>query len=318
MSRYLFLILAAIGMNVAVADAQTYPTRSITLVIPYPAGGSADIIGRVTAEKIGAALGQTVIVENKGGAATAIGASQVARAAPDGYTLLLSATPVSTNALLYKNLTYKASDFVPVAGIAKTVNVLSINASLPAKNFSEFLAYAKANPDKLAFASSGQGGLLHLITEKFMSLTGIKATHVPYPGAGPAWIDYIGGRTQFYYDSALASIPYAKDGKIRILAVGNDERIGSLPDVPTMKEVGYPMIAYAWYGIYAPAGTPKEIVARLNQEVNKAVASPDVKDRLAAAGGVGLSGSPEQFAEFVKNDYDYWEGIVKPLNIKLD
>jgi tripartite-type tricarboxylate transporter receptor subunit TctC len=318
LSRALLAVVLCATPLAALAQSAKYPDRPVHLVIPYPPGGSTDIIARLVAQKLSASLGQPVVVENKGGAATAIGAAYAARQKPDGYTLLFAATPVSTNALLYKNLQYQASDFVPVASIGKTVNVLSIHSSLPAKDFAEFLTYARANPGKLIFASSGRGGLLHLITEKFMATTGISMVHVPYQGAGPTWTDYLAGRIQVYFDSALATVPYAEGGKIRILAVGDDNRLPSLPDVPTMKELGFPMTAYAWYGIYAPAGTPRDIVELLNKEVNKAVASPEVGDRLKANGGVPIIGTPEQFAEFVKADYQYWESVVRPLNIQLD
>ncbi len=300
------------------AQSGKYPERPIRLVIPYPPGGGTDLLARLVAQKLSASLGQPVVVENKGGAATAIGAAEVARQKPDGYTLLLAATPVSTNALLYKNLQYKASDFVPVAAIGKTVNVLSIHSSLPAKDFTEFLAYARANPGKLIYASSGPGGLLHLITEKFMAITGTKMVHVPYQGAGRAWTDYIAGRIQVYFESALATIPHAQTGTVRILAIGDDSRLASLPDVPTMKELGYPMTAYAWYGIYAPAGTPRDIIELLNREVGKVVASPEISNRLKDNGGVPIIGTPEQFADFVKADYEYWKEVVTPLNIQLD
>jgi len=322
MRARLFWISLAIALCAASgpvnAQASRYPERPIRLVIPYPPGGGTDLLARLVAQKLSESLGQPVVVENKGGAATAIGAADVARQKPDGYTLLLAATPVSTNALLYKNLQYKASDFVPVAAIGKTVNVLSIHSSLPAKDFAEFLAHARANPGKLIYASSGPGGLLHLIMEKFMAITGTKMVHVPYQGAGRAWTDYIAGRIQVYFDSALVTIPYAQNGTIRILAVGDDSRLASLPDVPSMKELGYPMIAYAWYGIYAPAGTPRDIVELLNKEVGKAVASPEISDRLKANGGAPIIGTPEQFADFVKADYKYWEDVVKPLNIQLE
>jgi tripartite-type tricarboxylate transporter receptor subunit TctC len=207
---------------------------------------------------------------------------------------------------------------VPVAAIGKTVNALSIHSSLPAKDFPEFLSYARANPGKLIFASSGPGGLLHLIMEKFMSITGTKLVHVPYQGAGQAWTDYLAGRVHVYFDSALVTIPYAQGGKVKILAVGDDTRIAALPDTPTMKELGYPMTAYAWYGVYAPAGTPPAIVDFLNKEINKAVASPEVSGRLKANGGAPIFGTPAEFANFVKADYRYWEEVVKPLNIRLD
>jgi tripartite-type tricarboxylate transporter receptor subunit TctC len=314
----LTLLAAAAIVSPAAAQNQAYPDRPVRLVIPYPPGGSADAIARMVSQKVGAALGQQIVVENKGGAATAIGAEFVAHSRPDGYTLLLAATPVSTNDILYKSLPYKPSDFVPVAPIAKTVNVLSIHKSVPAKNFAEFLAYAKANPGKLNYASSGIGGLLHLITEKFVNITGVQLVHIPYQGAGPAWIDYVAGRIQVYFDSALATFPRAKDGAVLVLGVGNDERLPSAPDIPTMKELGYPMNAYAWYGIYAPAGTPRDIVLRLNAEVNKAVGSSEFTEVLTNAGGVPVFGSPEDFAAFVKADHDYWEEIVRPLKIQLD
>ena len=315
----LWLAIALCATPIA-AQAQSgkYPERPIRLVIPYPPGGGTDLLARLVAQKLSASLGQPVVVENKGGAATAIGATYVAGQKPDGYTLLLAATPVSTNALLYKNLQYKASDFVPVAAIGKTVNVLSIHPSVPAKDFGELLTYARANPGKLIFASSGRGGLLHLIMEKFMSITGTSMLHVPYQGAGQTWTDYIAGRVHVYFDSALATIPYAESGKVKIIAVGDDSRLASLPDVPSMKELGFPMTAYAWYGIYAPAGTPRDIVELLNKEVGKAVASPEVSDRLKGNGGVPIMGTPEQFADFVKADYQYWESVVKPLNIQIE
>jgi tripartite-type tricarboxylate transporter receptor subunit TctC len=305
------------GYATTAAAQSPYPARPIRLVIPYPAGGSADEIARITALKVGAGLGQPVVVENRGGAATAIGAQLVATAPADGYTLLLAATPVSTNDILVKNLPYKASDFTPVAGIAKTVNVLSIHSSVPAKTFPEFLAYARANPGKLNYASSGVGGLLHLMTEKFISTTGVRMMHIPYQGAGPAWVDYVAGRIQVYFDSALATIPRAQNKDVLILAVGNDERLTALPDVPTLKELGFPINAYAWYGIYTPAGTPAPIVARLNAEVNKVAGSQEMRDLMKANGGAPLSGNPQEFAAFVAADHQYWADIVRPLNIQI-
>ena len=320
MKKILMLSLAAALFGLTgVAQAQSnYPNRPIRMILPYPPGGSADEMARIIQSRLQPALGQPLVIENKGGAATAIGAQFVAQAPADGYTLLLSATPTSTNDILTKNLPYKMSDFAPVAGIAKTVNVVSVYKTLPVKDFKELVAYAKANPGKLNFASSGIGGLLHLMTEKLMSSTGTQMTHIPYQGAGPAWIDYIAGRIDVYFDSALASIPQANNGHIKILAVGNDERLSALPDVPTLKELGYPISAYAWYGIHAPKGTPQPIIDRWNAEVNKVVSSPEMLAFLKSVGGAPVTGNPAAFDKFVADDHQYWADIVKPLNIQMN
>ena len=266
---------AGIG-SAAAADA--YPTHTVRWVVPYPPGGTTDILARIMAQRLTERLGQQVVVDNRPGAGNNIGTELVVKAPPDGYTVLLVNPANAINATLYQNLSFNfLRDLAPVAGLVRVPNVMEVTVSLPAKTVAEFIAYAKANPGKVILASSGSGTSVHLSGELFKSMTGVDLTHVPYKGAGPALVDLIGGQTHVMFDNLPSSIEYIKSGKLRALGVTTQKRAAALPDVPTVADTVPGYEASAWFGMAAPKGTPAEIVNRLNREINDALADPKIK-----------------------------------------
>jgi tripartite-type tricarboxylate transporter receptor subunit TctC len=319
------LLLIAAAILVAPADparAQSgYPVRPIQLVVPVPPGGAADFLARTVGAKLADALGQWVVIVNRGGAGGTIATASVAQAAPDGYTLLLNS--ITTHGIgphLYSNLTYDpVKDFVPIGLVAKLPLIMTVNASVPAKSVSEVVALAKAQPGALAFASSGNGGAPHLAGELFKRITGTDLLHVPYRGSGPAVVDVVAGRIAIMFDAAPALLPFITADKLRVLAAASSERNRLLPDTATFAELGYRgMEISLWYGIIAPAGTPQPIVQRLNAELVKVLDMAEIRDSLAKQGADAAGGSAEQFAAFMREESARWGEVVKQAGIKAE
>jgi tripartite-type tricarboxylate transporter receptor subunit TctC len=309
-------ILAFSGAVLAQSD---YPNRPLRLIVTVPPGGAADFIARLVGGKLSESLGQPVLVENRGGAGGTIAADAVAKAAPDGYTVLQnSITTHGVGPHLYSKLPYDpVKDFAPVSGLALLPLIMAVNSELPPKSVSEFIAYSKTN--SVNFASSGNGGAPHMAAELFKSVTGAPLTHVPYKGSGPAVADLVGGRVQIMFDAAPSLIAHIRSGRLRVLAAASAERNRLLPEVPTFGELGYPKVAVSlWYGLLAPAGTPKPIVDKLNREVAGALASPDVREKLLAQGAEPMPGTPEAFASFMQQEMAKWAPVVKQAGVKLD
>ena len=309
------LMLAALGPAAAV----DYPTRPVKWVVPYPPAGTTDVLARIIAQWLSEKMGQQFIVDNKPGAGNNIGTEYVLNAPPDGYTMLLVNPANGINATLYKNLPFNfARDIQPVAGIVRTPNVMVVTSSLPAKNVAEFIAYCKANPGKINMASSGSGTSVHLSGELFKSMTGCQMLHVPYKGAGPALTDLIGGQVQVIFDNLPSSAGHIKGGRIRALAVTSAQREPSLPEVATVAETVPGYEATAWFGIGMPKGTPREIVDKVNAEVNRALADPKMRERLAELGGRPLAGTPEDFGKVIAAETEKWSKVVVESGAKVE
>lgn len=318
-ASFLSLTLAACVAASAVLAADEYPARPIRLIVTVPPGGAADFIARLVSGKIGEALGQQVAVENRGGAGGTIAADAVAKAAPDGYTLLQNS--ITTHGIgphLYARLPYDpVKDFTPVSMLATLPLIMAVNADLSIRTIDELIVYGKAKP--LNFASSGNGGAPHMAGELFKSVTGVEMLHVPYKGSGPAVADLVGGRVQVMFDGAPSLIAHIKSGKLRVLAAASARRNRLVPEVPTFAELGYPRIAVAlWYGVLAPAGTPRAVIERLNREIGRALETPDVRERLLAQGADPAPGTPEAFAAFMQDEMAKWATVVKQAGVKLD
>ena len=299
------------------AWAQAYPTRPVRLVVGFPPGGGTDITARLIGQWLSERLGQQFVIENRPGAGSNIATEGVARAAADGYTLLLVSTAHAINATLYDRLNYNfLRDIAPVAGIIRAPNVMEVNSSLPPKSVSEFIAYAKANPGKVNYASGGNGTAQHLSGELFKMMTGVVMVHVPYRGDAPALTDLIGGQVQVMFGSIPPSVEHIRAGKLRALAVTNATRSEALPDIPTVSDFVPGYEASAWYGIGAPRNTPAEIVDKLNKEINAALSDPKIKTRLADLGGTVLSGSPADFGKLIADETEKWGKVIRAANIK--
>ena len=299
------------------AQAQDYPSKPIRFIVGFAAGGGADIIARLLGQWLSDRLGQTVVVENRPGAATNIAVEAVTRAPADGYTLLLIGSPQTINANLYANLNYNfIRDIAPVAGISRVPNVLEVNLSVPVKTVPEFIAYAKANSGKINMASGGIGTSPHVAGELFQMMTGVKMTHVPYRGDAPAVTDLIGGQMQVMFGVMPTSIEQIKAGKLRPLAVTTDTRSPLLPEVPTLGDFLPGYEASTWNGIGVPKNTPSAIVARLNKEINAALADPKTAERLRDLGGTLIPGTPDDLAKLIAAETDKWAKVIKFANIK--
>ena len=311
-------ILAAVLLALAFdASAQTYPTRSVKIVVPATPGGAIDLIARTLAEKITPALGQPVVVENKPGAANNLGTDFVAKSPPDGYTLVIVASSHATNKHLYKNLPYDpVKDFEPVVYTHVVPLLLAVNPSVQAKTVPELVTWIKANPDKAIYASSGAGSSLHMAAELFMQMTGTKMHHVPYKGSSAAHPDLLSGRTAMIFDTITAVRGHVKSGTLRGIAVTTLSRSSAMPELPTIAESLPGYDAATWGGILAPAGTPKPVVLKLNGAMNAALKQEDVRSRLTGAGVEIQGGTPEQFGEVIKAEVDKWGRIVKAAGIQ--
>jgi tripartite-type tricarboxylate transporter receptor subunit TctC len=296
-----------------------YPNRPIQLVVTVPPGGAADFVARIVGAKLGDALGQPVVTSNRGGAGGTIAAGAVAKSDPDGYTLLLNT--IATHGIgphLYANLPYDpVKDFSPIILVAKLPLIMTVNADLPAQSVNDVIALAKARPGQLAFASAGNGGAPHLAGELFKSLTGTDLLHVPYRGSGPAVVDLVAGRIAIMFDAVPSLLPFITAGKLRVLAAASPERHRLLPDIPTFAELGYPKMDIAlWYGIAAPADTPRSVVQRLNTELVKILRLPDIRKSFADQGADIKGGTPEEFGAFMHAEQARWGAVVKQAGIK--
>ena len=302
------------------AFSQSYPTRPIKFVVGFGAGGATDVIGRLMAKKIGDALGQPIIIENKAGASSNIGAEVVFRAAPDGYTFYVCAITSAINVSLFPKLPFDfAKDFEPVALFANVPNILVVHPSVAAKSVKELIALAQAQPGKLSYASSGSGTSIHLSGELFKMLAKVDLVHIPYKGSAPAMIDMVGGQVQVMFDNMPSALPHVKAGKLRALAVTSAQRSPSAPDVPTMGEAGVPGFdVQSWFGLVAPKGTPKDIIARVNAEAVKALGSADIKERFMDLGAVPGPMSPEGFGEYIRAEITRWGEVVKISGAKAE
>jgi tripartite-type tricarboxylate transporter receptor subunit TctC len=316
-------LLAGLALTTiqAPAAAQAWPSRPIKWIVPFAPGGTTDILARTISEKLTVALGVPVVVENKPGAGGGVGAELVARAAPDGYTIM--GGTISThaiNASLYKDLPYDpVKDFLPITMIARVPNMLVVNPGVPAKDVKELIVLLKANPGKYTFASSGNGTSQHLSGELFKTMSGVDMQHIPYKGSPPALQDVVGGQVTMTFDNITTAWPLAKAGKLKALAVTTAKRSDIAPDVPTLAESGLPGFEVgSWQGVFAPAGTPPAIVKRLNAEIVKILGMPDVRERLGALGAEIVADSPEDFAMIVKAEVAKWSDVVKKSGAKVD
>ena len=311
--------VAALPAAARIAQAQTYPSRPIRLILGFAAGGSADIVARLIAQFVSERIGQPVIVENRTGASSNLAGEAVARSAPDGYTLLYVTTVNAINATFFDNLKFELKrDFAPVSGVTRAPNVLEINPSVPANTVAEFIAYAKANPGKLNMASSGNGTSIHLAGELFKAMTGTNLVHVPYRSPPQAMTDLLAGQVQVMFDVMTQGLQHIKEGRLRALAVTTAARSDALPDVPTVAETVPGYEASSWSGVCAPSGTPAAIVAMLNKEINAALTDPTIKARLASMGSTAITGSPAEFATFLTEETDKWGKVVRAANIKAE
>ena len=321
MKRRNFLTLAAGALIVPavprLAAAENYPTNPIRLVVTVPPAGTFDIVGRLVAQKLSERLGQQIVVENRGGAGTNIGTAVVAHATPDGYTLLLAGSPGAINATLYNNLDFSfARDIAPVASIERAPLIMVVNPTLPAKTVSEFITYAKANPGKVNMGSGGIGSTGHVAGELFNMMAGLKLAHVPYRGEAPAMTDLLAGQVQVVFSTPGSAISYVRAGTLRALAVTGAARMDVLPDVPAIAEPLPGYDAVSWAGIGAPAGTPAEIIDKLNRETDAALADPKLKAQLADFGAIVMTGSPADFAKFIASEIEKWGKVVRFANLK--
>src|SRR5277367_813825 len=311
-------LISPLALPIGSALALDYPTRPVRFVVGYPAGGSTDIIARLVGQRLSERLGQQFIIENKPGAGNNIGTETVVRADPDGYTVLLVNPANFINTSLYANLSFNfIRDIAPVASFLRVPNVMTVAKEVPAKTVTEFIAYVKANPGKVNLASSGNGTSVHLSGEMFMAMTGAKMLHVAYKGAAPATTDLLGNRVQVMFDNMPSIIGHIKGGALRALAVTTAERSPELPDVPTVAETVPGYEASALFGMGAPAKTPPEIIAKLNQEVNAVLAEPEIKKRLTELGGEPLISTPEAFGAMIAAETEKWEKVVTYAGIKI-
>jgi tripartite-type tricarboxylate transporter receptor subunit TctC len=302
-----------------IAWAQSYPARPVRIVVGLTAGSASDIVARLVGQWLSEHLGQQFIVENRPGAGTNIAAEAVVRSAPDGYALLLAASPNAINASLYDKLSFNfIRDIAPVAAISREPNVVVLNPSVPTSTVPEFIAYAKANPGRINMASAGNGTTSHLAGELFKMMTGVNMVHVPYRGGGPALTDLLAGQVQVFFPPMVVPIAQVKAGKLRALAVTTATRSEALPDIPTVGDFVPGYEANVWFGLGAPNGTPAEIIDKLNQETNAALADPKIKARMAESGGNALAGSPADFGKLIADETEKWGKVIRAANIKAD
>ncbi len=302
------------------ADAPSYPSKPVRVIAPSSPGSGVDIVTRLVAQKLGAGLGQQVVVENRAGAGGNLGAEVVVRAPADGYTLLMATPSHSINPALYRKLNYDTlRDFAPVSLVMTGQYVLVVHPSLPAKSVKELVALAKARPGQLNYASAGNGNATHLAGELLKSLAKVDIVHIAYKGSGPALVDLISGQVHFMFPNLVNSLPHIASGKLRALAVTGTKRAGAAPEIPTLVEAGVPGYSVtSWYGMLAPVGTPQAVVSRLNGELGKILRSPDVKERLAGQGADPAGGTPEEFLAFLKEEIAKWGKVVKGAGISAE
>jgi len=317
MATWLAVLIASLAAGTAAA--QQYPTKPVRIVVGFAPGGGSDFIARVIANKLTERFGSQVIVENRPGAGSTLGTELVVRSPADGYTLLLSSASYTVNPSVYKLSFDPLNDITPIVQLSRGPYVVAVHPSVPARTLSELVALAKREPDKFSYASSGNGGHVHVATEYFLYTAGIKITHVPYKGTGPALNDTIGGSVHLILGSVATALQHVKSGRLRALAVTTPKRIAAAPDVPTVGESGYPTYEVTnWHGLVGPRGLPKDIVERLNREVNESLKSKDVEKVLASDGLEPAGGSAQEFASIIKNEIGRWSQVVKRAGVKLE
>ncbi|MDT7521454.1 tripartite tricarboxylate transporter substrate binding protein BugE [Rhodoferax sp. TBRC 17198] len=320
LKRRLILACSLVAAS-GVSMAQTYPNKLIKLQVPFAPGGTTDIIARIIADPLGKVLGQSVIVENKAGGGGVVGANETAKSTPDGYSLgIATVSTVAANpAINPKNPYNPLTDFSPIINIAATPNVIAVHPTFPAKDYKAFLAEIKKNPGKYSYASSGTGGIGHMQTELFKSLTGAFITHIPYRGAGPALNDTVGGQVPLIFDNLPSALPFINSNKLVPIVVAAPQRLSQLPNVPTFKEVGLePVNRMAFYGIYGPKGLPKDVIDKINAGVKKVLEDPVVRKRIEDTGSLVVGNSPEQFAEQIKAEFEVYKKVVDSAKLRLD
>jgi tripartite-type tricarboxylate transporter receptor subunit TctC len=318
--KTLLACVAATAASLASAQAENYPTKPIRFIVPYSPGGSTSMVARLVGEKMTENWKQQVLVENRPGGSTIIGTQALAKSAPDGYTIMLVVNSHAANGHLLKNLPYDTmNDFAPVATLVKTELLLDVNPMVPASTLTEFIALMKAKPGQFNVATIGGGGVTRLMTELFLMETGTKAVHISYQGTPPMLTDLMGGQVQFIFDTPVTTLPFAKDKRLKPLAVTGPKRLAAFPDVPTFTEMGMPQIDMnVWFMVLAPAGTPKPIIAKLNAEINRVLALPDVKNVLAQQIMDPFISTPEESAKMLRAVYDQYGKIIAKAGIKLE
>jgi tripartite-type tricarboxylate transporter receptor subunit TctC len=318
MLKILAAVLAITAMAVPTAQAQDYPTRSIRLIAPFAPGGSVDIVARILAQKMSESLGQSVVVENRPGASGMIGVSSVAKAPPDGYTLLVNSSIHVIVPSLYSKPAYSLDEFIAVGQATEVPMVMLTGATTKVKSVKDVIDWARSSPG-VAYASAGSGSSAHLAGEVFKKVTGVDLTHVPYKGSGAAMADVIGGQVPLMFDALTAAMGHIQGGNMRALAVSSLERSPILPDVPTFQELGMPQMNLStWHGMWAPKGTPPEIVRRLNAEIVRIVGLPDVREKIRGLGGIPVGNTPAEFESFQRAEFTKWSQIVKDSGAKVD
>jgi tripartite-type tricarboxylate transporter receptor subunit TctC len=317
--KYAFALSFAAGLP-ALAQVENFPNKPVKLVVGYAAGGATDVIARLLAVRLGEQMGQNFLVENRSGANSNVGAEQVARAPADGYTLYLFTIANTINASLYEKLSYDPQkDFEAIGLIAKVPNILVVNPKLPVRTVADYVRFAKEQPKGVTFASSGSGSSIHLSGEMFKMVSRSNMLHVPYRGSAPAVTDLIGGQVESMFDNTPSALPHVQGGRLRVIAITSAKRSPLLPDVPTIAESGYPDFdVQSWFGLAAPAGTPKAIVDRLNAELNKAIANPEARKRLTELAATPEPGTPQQFRAHIAAETKRWQEVVKASGAKAD
>jgi len=313
------ILLAALLAAPLIACAQSYPSKPVRIIVPFAPGGGSDLAGRLMAAKLSERMGTQFIVENRPGAGSNLGAEIAVKAPPDGYTLLLISASYTVNPSVYKLTFDPINDITPIIQISGGPYVVAIHPSVPASNLKEFVEYARKQPEKLAYGSSGSGSIMHVASEYFLDAAKIKVLHIPYKGTGPAVADTIGGQVQLVFGAVPVTLPHVKAGRLRALAVTTDKRIAAAPDLPTVAESGYPGYEVTnWHGLVGPKGLPRDIVARLNREIGEVVKGEEMKKNLAADGLEPAGGSPERFGQILKNEMARWAKVVQQAGIKVD
>jgi tripartite-type tricarboxylate transporter receptor subunit TctC len=313
--------VVALSVAATLAAAQTYPAKPVRLVVPFAPGGTTDIVARIVAEKANVALGQTLLVENKSGGGGSIGALEVIRAQPDGYTLgMATVSTTAANPSINTKIGYNpTSDFTAIINIAATPNVIAVHPSFPARDYKTFLEVLKKNPGKYSYASSGTGGIGHLQTELFKSLSGTFITHIPYRGAGPALNDTVAGQVPIIFDNSPSALPFIKDGRLIPIVVASPQRLSQLPNVPTFKEVGLePVNRMAYYGVLGPKGMSKDVIDKIHAAVKKTAELPEVRAKIEATGSLMVLNTPDEFAKQIAAEFDVYQKVVAQQKLKLD